>query len=189
MFWKVYLWCFQYRILWLEWEYGKWSSLYYHNIIVRPHRQLTRIHFCYGHCNPLYLAPVWARHKFAKSFLEVPSTSIAFNWRSYSRPVCLNGVGGRKPFLHRAFTFLSPPQQREPWGPSRWLKNSPPRTAAICYWLANFSQLLRQLCRKRWGGVKGVKLRRPGTTNALRCYYCYRRLLSPFHISCPYPIL
>lgn len=74
----------------------------------------STIHFCYEHCNPLYLAPVLARHKFARSSLEMHSTSIAFNWRSYSRPVCLNGVGGRKPFLHRAFTFLSPPQQKEP---------------------------------------------------------------------------
>jgi hypothetical protein len=120
-----------------------WISLYY-ELSEGPIRKLIHVHF----------------------FPSFPSVSytckrslvcMAFNWRSYSQSICLAGeFGGSVDLcLQTTWTCLYLPQLKVLVlrGLDRWPKNSPPAVAAICYWLANFSKLLRQLCRSvGWGG-------------------------------------
>jgi hypothetical protein len=61
---------------------------------------------------------------------------VVFNWRSYSRLLCLEGwVYGSYFFLHDTFTLLYQPQQTALRGAGRWLKDSPPSSAAVFCWL------------------------------------------------------
>jgi len=57
--------------------------------------------------------------------------------------------GGVELCLQPALTCLYLSQLKVLKGLDRWSKNSPPTVAAICYWLANFSKLLCQLCSRR----------------------------------------